>query len=201
MKGTKVLLNKSGSKIPLFVAFWAGVIVGIPFGYKLNSVGLETEIILTQEENYETILETPELYDSDVRQYMENSNEELENYLKKILVEDWTMSFSDIPSEEKLNVPISEPFIKGLKCESNSELDIYIKKPKFSRDRHDYDVSRNNYEPQNLVCPEGPLFVQSFSKIPAVQDCSDRVAVTCSFRVSVITIRSQRRSVVNSVTY
>ena len=181
MKGTQVFPNKSGSIMPFFIAFWAGVIFGIPFGYKLKSVSLETEIILTEEENYKTILETPELNDSDFREYMKNSNGEqnLENYLKKILVDDWKMNFIEVPPNEKLNVPISEPFIKDLRCDSNPELDIYIKKPKFSRDRHDYDVSRNNYQSQTFVCPEAPRYAQSFSKIPAVEDCSDWVAATC----------------------
>ena len=165
----------------LFLAFVAGFIVGVPFGYKLKFLSFETQFILNEEENYKAILKTPEIDDSDVRDYMENSNEDqgLENYLKKVLVEDWNMSLSEVPSEEKLIVPISEPFIKDLKCASNPELDIYIKKPKFSRDRHDYDVSRKNYQSQNFVCPEGPHYAQSFSKIPAIEDCSDGVAVTC----------------------
>ena len=44
--------------------------------------------------------------------------------------------------------------MSGLKCSSNPELDLYIKKPKFSRDRYDYKVSREGYNPRKLVCPE-----------------------------------------------
>ena len=167
----KVFPNRSTSMMPIFAAFLTGIILGIPFGYKLKSIMLETENILTEEETYKK----PEFHESDVREYTQNSKEKssLENYLKKILVDDWNMSFSEVPADEKLNVPLSEPFIKDLKCESNPELDIYIKKPKFSRDRYDYDVSRNNYQPQNLVCSEGAEMNPSFSKIPAVEDCSD----------------------------
>ena len=167
----KVFPNRSTPMMPIFAAFLTGIILGIPFGYKIKSIMLETENIPTEDETYKK----PKFHESDVRESMKNSNEEvnLENYLKKILVDDWNMSFSEVPSDEKLNVPISEPFIKDLRCESNSELDVYIKKPKFSRDRHDYDVSRNNYQPQNLVCSEGSEMNPSFSKIPAVEDCSD----------------------------
>ena len=172
MKGMKVFPNRSISIMPLFVAFLTGMIVGIPFGYKLKSMSRET-IIQIEEEIYKTLLETPKFEESDIQEYIKNSNEELEIYLRKILVDDWNMSFSEVPSDEKLNVPISEPFIKDLKCESSPELDIYIKKPKFSRDRHDYDVSRNKYQPRNLVCSEGAEMNPSFSKIPAVEDCSD----------------------------
>ena len=167
----KVFPNRSTPMMPIFAAFLTGIILGIPFGYKIKSIMLETENIPTEDETYKK----PKFHESDVRESMKNSNEEvnLENYLKKIIVDDWNMSFSEVPSDEKLNVPISEPFIKDLKCESNPELDVYIKKPKFSRDRHDYDVSRNNYQPQNLVCSEGAEMNPSFSKIPAVEDCSD----------------------------
>ena len=47
----------------------------------------------------------------------------------------------------------SDPYLKR-KCESNPELNRYIKKPKFSRDVYDYDVSRKGYSPRKLVCKE-----------------------------------------------
>ena len=181
MQGMKVFPNRSISMMPLFVAFLTGMIVGISFGYKLKSMSRETNILI-EEETYKLFeFSRPEFEESDFQKHIyegnfyQKSNEKLslENYLKKILVDDWNMSFSEVPSDEKLNVPISEPFIKDLKCESNPELDIYIKKPKFSRDRHDYDVTRKNYQPQKLVCSEGADTNPSFSRIPAVEDCSD----------------------------
>ena len=39
-------------------------------------------------------------------------------------------------------------------CESDPSLNNYIKKPKFSRDQFDYDVTRKGYEPRKLVCEE-----------------------------------------------
>ena len=36
-------------------------------------------------------------------------------------------------------------------CESNPELNMYIKKPKFSRDPFDYDPQRTGYSQLNLV--------------------------------------------------
>ena len=47
----------------------------------------------------------------------------------------------------------SDPYLKR-KCDSNPELNRYIKKPKFSRDLFDYDVSRKGYSPRKLVCKE-----------------------------------------------
>lgn len=47
----------------------------------------------------------------------------------------------------------SDPYLKR-KCNSNPELNPYIKKPKFSRDLYDYDVSRKGYSPRKLVCKE-----------------------------------------------
>ena len=41
-----------------------------------------------------------------------------------------------------------------VECASNPELNKYIKKPKFSRDMYDYNVTREGYEPRNLVCKE-----------------------------------------------
>ena len=40
------------------------------------------------------------------------------------------------------------------KCESNPQLDKYIKKPKFSRDQYDYNVERSGYSARKLVCEE-----------------------------------------------
>ena len=40
------------------------------------------------------------------------------------------------------------------KCESNPELDKYVRKPQFSRDHLDYDVQRSGYVPRRLVCDE-----------------------------------------------
>ena len=79
---------------------------------------------------------------------------DIEQYLKSVLVEDWETPLKPVPSELKLNIPISKPFIEGLKCASNPELDPYIKKPKFSRDRNDYEVARSGYNPRKLVCAE-----------------------------------------------
>lgn len=42
-------------------------------------------------------------------------------------------------------LPASNPYLPA-KCESNPELNIYIKKPKFSRNQFSYDVTRENYE-------------------------------------------------------
>ena len=53
----------------------------------------------------------------------------------------------------------------GLKCESNPELDPYIKKPKFSRDRNDYKVWREGYESRKLVCPEKARITNAEHKI------------------------------------
>ena len=38
----------------------------------------------------------------------------IEKYLKKILVEDWEKKFAPVPPEQKLNIPISQPFIQGI---------------------------------------------------------------------------------------
>ena len=38
----------------------------------------------------------------------------IEKYVKKILVEDWEKKFVPVPSEEKLNIPISQPYIQGI---------------------------------------------------------------------------------------
>ena len=44
---------------------------------------------------------------------------------------------------EKINLePSSQIDFEILECESNPELNPYIKKPKFSRDTANYDVSR-----------------------------------------------------------
>ena len=54
----------------------------------------------------------------------------------------------------------SDPYLKR-SCESNPELNRYIKKPKFSRDSYDYDVSREGYSPRKLVCKEIHTAVKS----------------------------------------
>ena len=38
----------------------------------------------------------------------------IEKYLKKILVADWEKKFVPVPPEQKLNIPISQPFIQGI---------------------------------------------------------------------------------------
>ena len=40
------------------------------------------------------------------------------------------------------------------KCESNPELDVYIKKPKFARDPFNYNTTREGYSVRHLVCNE-----------------------------------------------
>ena len=47
----------------------------------------------------------------------------------------------------------SNPYLDK-KCDSNPELNRYIKKPKFSRDQYDYNVTRTGYTPRKLVCGE-----------------------------------------------
>ena len=47
------------------------------------------------------------------------------------------------------------PNVTQPRCESNPELNYYIKKPQFSRDQFDYDVTRKGYAPRKLVCDEG----------------------------------------------
>ena len=58
----KFFPNRSAAMTPIFAAFLSGIIVGIPFGYKLKSIMLETENILTDEQTYKK----PEFHESDV---------------------------------------------------------------------------------------------------------------------------------------
>ena len=59
------------------------------------------------------------------------------------------------------------------KCASNPELDVYIKKPKFSRDSFDYDVSREGYSARKLVCDEKSDSRPLVQTIYWVDECED----------------------------
>ena len=113
--------------MPIFAAFMTGIIVGGPFGYKLKSEMLKQKIFL-QKTN---LIKNPNFRDltSEITCNTPNFHYEklsLENYLKKILVDDWNMSFSEVRSYEKLNVPISEPFIKDFHQGFFSDRIIFI---------------------------------------------------------------------------
>ena len=71
---------------------------------------------------------------------------------KKYLVADFKPSSRKIKKEKFDYVGLQ---IDQSKCESNSELNVYIKKPQFSRDQFDYNVTRKGYTPRKLVCDEG----------------------------------------------
>ena len=71
---------------------------------------------------------------------------------KKYLVTDFKSSSHKIKKEK---VDYVGPQTNQLKCESNPELNVYIKKPRFSRDQFDYNVTRKGYTPRKLVCDEG----------------------------------------------
>ena len=57
----------------------------------------------------------------------------------KLLVENFSMPVAKIT--DRIDLGASNPYLSKT-CESNPELNRYIKKPKFSRDPWDYDVSR-----------------------------------------------------------
>ena len=63
----------------------------------------------------------------------------MRNIAKKVLVENWKMPF--VEDIDRIDLDISSNF-ESRKCESNPELNPYIKIPKFSRNRWDYNVSR-----------------------------------------------------------
>ena len=58
---------------------------------------------------------------------------------KKLLVENWNMPFIEDIKRIDLDMSI---YTESKKCESNPELNPYIRIPKFSRNRWDYNVSR-----------------------------------------------------------
>ena len=58
---------------------------------------------------------------------------------KKLLVENWNMPFIEDIKRIDLDISI---YTESKKCESNPELNPYIRIPKFSRNRWDYNVSR-----------------------------------------------------------
>ena len=71
---------------------------------------------------------------------------------RKYLVTDFEPSSKKINNAkfDYIGTQVNQP-----KCESNPELNVYIKKPQFSRDLNDYDVTRKGYTPRKLVCDEG----------------------------------------------
>ena len=58
---------------------------------------------------------------------------------KKLLIENWNMPFIEDIKRIDLDMSINS---ESKKCESNPELNPYIRIPKFSRNRWDYNVSR-----------------------------------------------------------
>ena len=63
----------------------------------------------------------------------------MRNTAKNVLVENWKMPF--VENIDRIDLDISSNF-ESRKCESNPELNPYIRIPKFSRNRWDYNVSR-----------------------------------------------------------
>ena len=60
---------------------------------------------------------------------------------KKLLIENWNMPFIEDIKRIDLDMSINS---ESNKCESNPELNPYIRIPKFSRNRWDYNVSRKS---------------------------------------------------------
>ena len=76
-------------------------------------------------------------------------------------------------SEEKfINMPASISTIPQ-KCASNPEINVYIRKPKFSRDTFDYDVAREGYTARKLVCDEKSESHPLIQTIYWIDDCDD----------------------------
>jgi len=94
--------------------------------------------------------------------------------LQKLLIDDWSQS--KLPQPKKIDLePSSKTDFEILECESNPELNPYIKKPKFSRDTANYDVSREGYTPKDLVCPETSTLKLHNMAVYELEDCEKPV--------------------------
>jgi len=94
--------------------------------------------------------------------------------LQKLLIDDWSQG--KLPQPKKIDLePSSKIDFEILECESNPELNPYIKKPKFSRDTANYDVSREGYTPKELVCPETSTLKIHNLPVYKLEDCEKPV--------------------------
>ena len=104
-----------------------------------KSIAKEMEALLEiKAEIFHAKLENEKL-ETDIKRPQESELLKMRDTAKKVLVENWKMPF--VEDIDRIDLDISSNF-ESRKCESNPELNPFIKIPKFSRNRWDYNVSR-----------------------------------------------------------
>ena len=82
--------------------------------------------------------------------------EEQKKKARDILFQNYSNYDEKVDKYGRFDLPASNPYLPA-KCVSNPELDVYIKKPKFSRDQFSYNVSRDHYEDKFATMEAGSL--------------------------------------------